>query len=349
MLEENIRQYFNEDINQRTEEGKSYLHYMKYKKDVNNLFEKFNFKVFSGEDYSELNYECTKELINILPLEKLSSIKINPSLISKSSKNNLMENLHDIEKIKYLISIGLDINNRDNIGNVIYINCNDEVKYLLIKSGLNINNINDYGKSLLFYEENIKLLELLLEGSKVINQQCFNDGKSCFFDTQKIKNSSIAIKKDRLLIEHGIDVNLKDKLGKTALLFNKPEVIQLLILENGFDIHTKTNNGSNMLFFNNVSIKTTEKMIEKNIDIHHTNNEGLNALLFSKTPEKASLLIRSGIRFQDININSLPNHILKNIKEIKQEYFEYNIKKEKEELDIILAHNANGQSIKKRL
>jgi len=96
--------------------------------------------------------------------------------------------------------------------NAVKENKKDIINYLL-EIGLDINQYNYHGESLLFYcADNLELTAYLIENGTNVNKQD-NDGQTAIMISAQQGNIDVV----RLYIESNADLSLKDKEGKTVL------------------------------------------------------------------------------------------------------------------------------------
>lgn len=187
----------------------------------------------------------------------------------------------DINKVKELIDLGVDINQIDHMGyTALLYATNDgekEIVELLIKSGANVNIISNFGSTALIAATSFnddRIVKLLINAGANLNH------KSIAFTPLIIaarKNCQMAAK---LLIEAGADLNVKDHEGNTALIFAsqfaRKEIANLLI-NAGADINIQNNFGETALILaekpydNDENEKFYKKEIIKLL-INHTNS-----------------------------------------------------------------------------
>ena len=280
------------DINLRNNKGQSLLHYSHSKAEFLELMSAgFLFK--EDEDYSELDYAQTRKLVELISLEELKKIKINAKIENPGSGNTLISNLDNYEKVEYLVSQGLNINKRNLNGDVYFGIPKDidektakKIKLLLLKSGINVNNVNSSGRTLLHYEKDIEILELILKKCKVINQRCETYGRTCLFKASP--------EKMKILIDYGIDLNIKGKNERIAFHDTSDENIQLYMINNGLDPNYKDRKGKSLLFYFCINKKVIEALIDSGVDINAKDEEGLNAL-FYQHPDNIKELVNRGI------------------------------------------------------
>ena len=90
----------------------------------------------------------------------------------------------------------------------------------------------------------------------------------------------------QLLIEHGVDVNIKDTNGDTALILaadkGHTEIVQLL-LDRGADVTDKNQNGKTALLLAAMSGHTNiaQLLLERGADVNARDRDGGTALLYA--------------------------------------------------------------------
>ncbi|KAK4014950.1 hypothetical protein OUZ56_027462 [Daphnia magna] len=234
-----------------------------------------------------------------------------------------------IEKIKYLIQLGIDVNAKNKYGkNALHFLCRfnsnsnllDAIQ-LLIREGIDVNSNDEDGQNALHFlcrfNSNSNLtdaIQLLIQLGIDVNAMD-NDGRNALHFLCWENSKWNLIDAIRLLIREGVDVNAKAKNGWNALHFlcwenskwNLNDAIRLLIRE-GVDVNAKAKNGWNALHFlcwnKSISnlIDTIRLLIRGGIDVNAKDKYGLNALHFlcwnksiSNLIDTIRLLIRKGI------------------------------------------------------
>ena len=124
------------------------------------------------------------------------------------------QNPADFRILEYLIEHGADINAKTNDGSTIlhesYIMDEDLINFL-IDHGADVNAEDNSGRTPLFFA-NATSVEILLDRGATITDACN------FFDIMNtFDNPYVAADIIIPLIDHGADINQKDKFGKTIL------------------------------------------------------------------------------------------------------------------------------------
>jgi ankyrin repeat protein/Zn-dependent protease with chaperone function len=171
----------------------------------------------------------------------------------------------DIEKIKSLLSQGVDVNARDNLGRTaLHCACakfdtpSDEIARLLITRGADVNARDNDGNTPLHvaageWDISKDLLDLLLAKGADINARN-DDGQTPLHLASPANLDVPAAERERrnrvvaanVLVSHGAQINAKDKNGCTPLYVasgnGRRDVVELL-LARGATINEKTNDG----------------------------------------------------------------------------------------------------------
>lgn len=167
---------------------------------------------------------------------------------------------------------------------------------LFIKSGGNINHLNNENENALFSAEYGKSLCLIQNGIdvNVLNNYGYNAMVEADLDVLK------------LLVEAGIDIHNKDKNGENVLfIYNDLERIEYIIqkgLKGEVDIH-----GNSVLM--SATIKDHDALDylidNKIVDIDYINDAGHNALYYNIAPyntKYSTYLVNKGININNKNI-----------------------------------------------
>lgn len=282
------------DINVRDNEGLTVFHNINCYQKIKAIVDAgFCFK--KNNDLSNLGFKETRSLISLLPLETIKDLKLNLQILSNRGKSLLFD-LFDIEKMKYLISQGVDVNQLDYQKNTVFlcspnedtIECLRDIKKLLICSGLDVDHINKAGRNLMYYEKDPVIQDLLLSkmSLKTLNCQCKQYKRTCLFfaDDEKSKK----------LIQAGIDVNIRSDKHTPAFKTTNSEEVQLLMLENGLKINETDSSGRNLFFYQSINERIIKELLIRGGDMNLLTSKKENALCFQNI-ENQKVLLKLGI------------------------------------------------------
>ena len=116
----------------------------------------------------------------------------------------------------------------------------------------------------------------------------------------------------KFLLDRGVDVNAKDKEGKTALISASASTkdhhkdVSEFLIEAGADMNAKDNYGQTALMYASFHNNTgaAKALIEAGADVHATNNDGMTALMWASYQnhiEAVRALVEGGA---DVNAKS---------------------------------------------
>ena len=147
-------------------------------------------------------------------------------------------------------------------------NHTNEIEEMIKNQQIDINHVDDRGRTWLFGVRNPKTIDLLIQQGVNINKKDFEGNTPLFF-----VESKAAVEK---LLSIGVDPKTINNLGENALFRQKnPEIIQLL-LDKGVDIRQKNVRGQNAMFSSNIN--TIKLFQEKGFNINEQDTYG-NTLL----------------------------------------------------------------------
>jgi len=203
---------------------------------------------------------------------------------------SLLEN-QNLDIFKILIDAGMKINVVNSYDQTPLIRTlyNLTLAKLLLENGADPNFKMSDGKSAIFYIDNYEQAKLLLENGAKINV-IDNEGNTPLINFIKnvynfsdFENSNKVIK---FLIDHGIDINAKNKSGDTAILLaaeNGAYDIVELLYEYGADPLVKNKKGEGLRGFTDIINKEFEKRGFK------TTQDYLGALDKTANPRKLTM------------------------------------------------------------
>jgi ankyrin repeat protein len=327
------------------------IYYIKYFNflslvDINELTDFYDKNYFYFISYYIISHQDDNlaEFIAHIPLEKLNII------INRTILLNIGIRTKNINSIIILLDKGLDINIKHNDGwNILQICCErnyEEIIQLLLDRGADFNILDNYGNTILhrscaFYSlESIKIFINYID----INKQN-NYGQSalhviCQSNLYSSKRNELI----QLLLDYGINLDIIDKNGNTALLIvcqkKKCDIISLL-LKKKQNINIQDKNGNSALYlisdfydditsyliseFNDYILEKynlIQELLDNNVNLDIQDNNGDTILLKTcKKPKIDTKLISLLLRKkQNLNIQD------KNGKTVLQIAYQNNIK-----------------------
>lgn len=156
----------------------------------------------------------------------------------------------------------------------------------MVKHGINVNQVDDLGRNVIFYSQYIELKEFGLD----INH-LDNDGHSAFYKASRSKIKALV--KAGFDFEKHSDLSYLDYDQTKDLITHLPvEIIDKLTFNT-----TATNKLRNNPLFgiNQLSNKSVEILINKGFSVHHLNKEKRNPL-FMADVDKTKILIEKGAK-----------------------------------------------------
>lgn len=259
----------------------------------------------NGKQFLELvSLSDIDDIDNALKTYRFKKSTLNKALFISIENEN-------IKLCNLLLKYGADINAKDEEGNTPVIkasefNNNDMVKFL-IENGADINLKNDEGEVALIQaveNDNAEMVKTLLEQDLIVSDGSnlnilYYDGKY-FPLMMAVYSRNIEIIK--LLIEFGVDLDLQNSEGNTALHSllvdsnkqpKKIKNITNILLDNGANPNIKNNKGNtplvDMLMVNRdktdypyqkLAFQLSKTLIENGADPYIKNNDGQSALKF---------------------------------------------------------------------
>lgn len=157
--------------------------------------------------------------------------------------------------VEYLLTKGIDIEQKDRFGNTaLIINSDDEIRMYLVKAGANINAINDNLRNALFYNENAEQAQFLIDSGINVNQlDIYGRNALCY-----AANKEVA----RVLLRAGIDlsVEIEDNDNILSVIDYLKKYKYQLVFDELLAIHEKEHIQSNIDVENN-NISRNKKRI----------------------------------------------------------------------------------------
>jgi len=158
--------------------------------------------------------------------------------IDKYGKTALMY-AQTVEQTRFLIENGADVNIKDNYGETpLMFTRSIEQTELLIGAGANVNEKNGNGVTPLMYAKSIAEAKLLLEAGADVNARD-NYGRTALVYAKTIEETNF-------LLEAGADIHNIDDSGNTVIMCNGPDISVdklLLLLKCGVNVNIKNKKG----------------------------------------------------------------------------------------------------------
>lgn len=243
----------------------------------------------------------TKNIFDIENEEEYLKYKENVDINEKNrSKQNALF-LSSIEKTKWLIKHGIELDIIDDMygSNALVTACVAKTQ-ILIDAGIDIHNDinkkNNRGNSLLFSENNIEKIKILLHCGVDINiVNIDGDNALTYAYYNEDKEETEFTKKILLYIDSGININHTDSKDEN-FLFNHyiNTEIALVLIDKGINIHQLNEDKENALFNDDLTQEIVKELIKRGINIHQENDISENALWYANI-EVCELLLNAGI------------------------------------------------------
>jgi ankyrin repeat protein len=232
-------------------------------------------KAQSIKGWSNIDWETTS--ISDLKINKGADINAPIGILYNSSPLQMaVSNNENLAIIKFLITNGANVNykNKNNATAVYFsaaFNKNPKITALLIDKGADVN-IKDYnGVSALSYaaekSQKIEIINILIAAGADVNTKDI-DGETPLHDAVlKYKDTEVI----NAIISAGSDINAKTNNGETILYWGikggNLKVVEFLIAK-GADINAKTNNGETPLYLaiQEANLEIIKFLIEKGVD-----------------------------------------------------------------------------------
>ncbi len=237
-----------------------------------------------------------------------------------ASKNN------NILAMKWLLSKKVDIN-KENINKktpIFYAFQSDSIETIsfLINNGANKSHKNNFSRTLLheavIANKNLVIIYLLKMGLNINAKD--DKGRSIIFDSVINGTKSLV---DKISSLDGLDINLKDKNGNTAMheknVYTNPELAYTL-MDNGADPTICDKNGRDFLFYIASACMENDKLIDRSIEqgcdinVRDKDNETvlmktIKMLLSTDSKEEREKFFKLAQKFIDtgVDINAINN------------------------------------------
>ena len=279
--EYNQKNVINVLINARDAKGRTILHRAAISGSVNDveaLIQKgVDIHILDNEGLTPLKWALAKEHVQVAG-KLLKADKTGPSALIKAVR------LSDFRIVKYLLQDGIDEDLRDeDCSTALYeaiLKGREDIIELLFDCCTNLDRLSDVW--CLFHDTvesgKQKIVGLFLKKGIDINVRD-KDGRTALH--KAVLGESIV--RANMLLAHGADVNIKDKNNHTALHIaasrNVPELVTLLI-ENGAEIREKDDDGHTPLYLavQNGDELVVWQLVLQGASIHDIDKDGMSLL-----------------------------------------------------------------------
>ena len=236
------------------------------------------------------------------------------NILTKAIKNSA-----NIERINYLLSLGIDLNEKDIQGMpaivyAAYYHPNPEIIELLVQKGANINYLTDKKENILIFaarnNPNVEVIDYLLYKGLDKNYVTA-EGETPLLAAGQNPNYLVMEK----LIEKGANLEAVDNEKRNVLFVaskcnNNPGIISFLI-EKGIPVNYRDNFSNTAILYaaQNLNVDIIKTLVEKGADLNSVNDGGITALMAAlfegnNNIEMVKYLIENGI---DVNAKNADN------------------------------------------
>lgn len=204
-----------------------------------------------------------------------------------------------IEVVKYLLDMGIDINKEYNEFPILYYCKSLDVTKLLIEHGANFNDERN-NWIVLNYTDNIDILEYLIEkGANVNAIDIHENSKDTNLKSSSVLMNSISngkLDKVKLLVENGADLEYKNEAsnGDTAIIYAAKHLSKYVleyIIQHNANINYQNTKGETALIRAVASnnIDSVKILLEYKADTSLKDNEGHTALDIAKANQYSDI------------------------------------------------------------
>ena len=248
------------------------------------------------------------------------------------------EKRHDVAS--FLMEKGCNVNHRNHLGvsalTLAVINDDIEMAKLLIQNKADVNNVDEETGAVIIQSKSIEMTKLLLENGVNVNRDAYdsdfggmpiwvyakNDEEADLFikygadiyDEDIVKRKELWEQRNALmvakspkfvkrLIELGCDVNAKDEMGKTPIMYAETLEVAKLLVENGVDARAVSMYGNSVLHYDK-SVDIVRLLIEAGADVNAKSENGFAPLMGAVERgnlDVVKLLIENGANVNDVD------------------------------------------------
>ncbi|OZH54327.1 hypothetical protein AFK68_11665 [Hydrocoleum sp. CS-953] len=296
---------FSQNINSTDAKGNTQLH----NAIQDNESEVIDILISNGAQVNAKNNNDNTPLHYAGKSQEITALLINKGADVNAKNNQGITPLHNSRRrgvAEILITHGADINAQDKKGKtpLHYLVTNDSqsAAELLINQRANINAKDNNNQTPLDYVRSQEMAKLMISsGAKFGDSDISaNSGKySLLHEAVALGNKNLI----ELLIANGVDINIQDEDGNTALHYGKDnqEITQLLIA-NGANVNAKNKEGNTSLH-QTENLKVAQLLITNGADINAQNKWGFTPI-FTTSKSVAKLLFTQGENLKLTKVNA---------------------------------------------
>ncbi|MCU0463371.1 MAG: ankyrin repeat domain-containing protein [Anaerolineae bacterium] len=249
---------------------------------------------------------------NLPEVERLLKLSSNLANIRDRDNQSPLHHATTPEIAQLLIRFGAEVNARGWMGGTplhqMAARNHYEAARVLIAKGANVNILRDADISPLNWAKSIQMARLLLENGANVSHQD-RHGQSPFFNAVTSGDLDFV----NLFIQHGVETNIVDYHGKTALHVATNAAILKRLLELGLPVNSVSRTGDtplhNAVFRD--SLKMVELLLNYGADVTIQNRDGLNPVRLAKHKGHRQVLdkLERHIKTHGITLYEIPQRL----------------------------------------
>lgn len=219
----------------------------------------------------------------------------NPYIKNSFGLPVLHEAAENLTTVEYLLKRGINpdsINDEEQtLLHIASIDGKKQLSELLLKYKAEKNFKDKYGKSTLFYAKDHEMVKYWIEKGVDINLQD-EEGKTALFDFVSRNDIKSVVE----LLKNGARTDITDKEGKTILLYANNNIFRKPLLQFGADSNVKTSNGNTLLHsaVRKGHEETVKLLLEYNADAKALDGNDKPPLYYAKSNAIRKLLLENG-------------------------------------------------------
>ncbi len=192
----------------------------------------------------------------------------------------------DIDAVKALIESGMNVNILDDAGrSALMYAANDEVFNALLAADAKVKVVDKHNKTSMFFAPSPNAVKVLIEAGVHVDDQDDEDKTPIMYakDAQSVK----------WLLEAGADPNTKDNEGKTPIMYANDAQSVKWLLEAGAEPNAKDQVGRTPIMYAN-DTGSVKWLLEAGAEPNIKDNAGSTPIMYAENAESIRLLIEAG-------------------------------------------------------